>query len=113
MLPASAPQPPLAEAAPLFAALGDGTRLALTVRLAAAGPQSITELTRESAVTRQAIAKHLQVLAAAGLVHGQRRGREHLWEFDGQRLDDARGYLDAISRHWDGALGRLKAFVEE
>ncbi len=103
----------LVHAAPLFAALGDETRLALVDRLGAGGPQSITRLTNGSAVTRQAITKHLHVLAGAGLVHDVRRGRERIWELDADQLDEARRSLDQIARQWDEALERLKAFVEE
>ena len=99
--------------APLFAALGDETRLALVDRLGASGPQSIARLTAGSGVTRQAITKHLHVLADVGLVHDVRRGREHIWELDTQRLDEARRYLDQISRHWGEALERLRKFVED
>jgi DNA-binding transcriptional ArsR family regulator len=102
-----------ADAAPLFAALGDETRLALVDRLGAGGPQSITRLTAGSAVTRQAITKHLQILAGAGLVHDRRRGRERIWALDTARLEEARRYLDQIAQHWDEALERLRAFVED
>jgi len=57
----------LAQAGPVFSALGDETRLALVARLRAGGPQSIARLTAGSDVTRQAITKHLDVLAGAGL----------------------------------------------
>src|SRR5215472_16233705 len=103
----------LAHAAPLFAALGDETRLALLDRLGAGGPQSITRLTAGSAVTRQAITKHLQILAEAGLVHDVRRGRERIWALDTDRLDEARRCLDQIAQHWDAALERLRSFIEE
>ena len=102
-----------ADAAPLFAALGDETRLTLVDRLCADGPQSITRLTAGAAVTRQAITKHLQILADAGLVHDVRRGRERIWALDTDRLDEARRCLDQIERHWDAALERLKRFVED
>jgi len=100
-------------AAPVFAALGDATRLALLDRLSTAGPLSITRLTVGSHKTRQAITKHLHVLAGAGLVRDVRRGREHCWELNPQRLTQAQRSLDQISRQWDEALGRLKSFVEE
>jgi DNA-binding transcriptional ArsR family regulator len=100
-------------AAPVFAALGDETRLAIVVRLCAGGPGSITHLTEGSDVTRQAITKHLQVLAEAGLVRDVRRGRERIWEVESRRLEDARRYLDEISKGWDKALNRLKKMVEE
>jgi DNA-binding transcriptional ArsR family regulator len=102
-----------AQAAPLFAALGDETRLALVDRLGTGGPQSIARLTAGSAVTRQAITKHLQILADAGLVHDSRRGRERIWELDTARLDEVRRWLDQIAQEWDEALERLRLFVEE
>ncbi len=100
------------DAAPLFAALGDETRLRLLVRLSSAGPESITRLSAESPVSRQAITKHLGVLSEAGLVRGVRRGRERIWELEPQRLSDAHTYLDRISAQWDDALERLRTFVE-
>ena len=102
-----------AAAAPVFAALGDETRLALVARLGAGGPLSIAQLTEGSDVTRQAITKHLNVLADAGLVRDSWQGRERIWEFDVQRLDDARRYIDEISEQWNRALLRLKSFVED
>lgn len=101
------------DAAPLFAALGDETRLRLVVRLAAGGPGSVTQLSARADVSRQAISKHLQVLSDASLVRSRRRGRERVWEIEPRRLAQAHAYLDRISRQWDEALGRLKAFVEE
>ncbi|HYZ89809.1 MAG TPA: metalloregulator ArsR/SmtB family transcription factor [Myxococcales bacterium] len=98
--------------APLFAALGDETRLRVVSRLCARGPASIARLASGAGVTRQAITKHLHVLARAGLVRGTRRGREHVWELDPTQLAEARRYLDSISAQWDDALSRLKAFVE-
>ncbi len=109
----SAEAPGLTHAAPLFAALGDETRLALVDRLRAGGPQSITRLTACTTVTRQAITKHLRILADAGLAHDSRRGRERIWEIDMDRLNEGHRYLDQISRQWDEALERLKTFVEE
>src|SRR5262245_53361283 len=103
----------LVRAAPVFAALGDETRLALVARLCADGPQSIARLTSGSAVTRQATTKHLGVLADAGVVRDLWRGRERIWDLDTRRLDDARRCLDLISQHWDEALVRLKELVED
>lgn len=99
--------------APIFGALGDPTRLRLVARLSRGGPQSITRLTHGSSITRQAITKHLRVLAGAGLVRGARTGRECRWELRPDRLDIARRYLERISERWDSALERLKQFVEE
>jgi DNA-binding transcriptional ArsR family regulator len=102
----------LAASAPVFAALGDETRLRLVSRLCESGPASIAKLTSGSNVTRQAIAKHLRVLEDAGLVRGTRDGRESVWELEPGRLEGARRSLDAISVQWDAALGRLEAHLE-
>jgi DNA-binding transcriptional ArsR family regulator len=99
-------------AAPVFAALGDETRLYLVASLSAGGPMSIVALTTGSGVTRQAVTKHLQVLLNAGVVRLQRFGRETRWELDREPLDAARDSLDRIAAQWDDALNRLKAFVE-
>ena len=98
--------------ATLFAALGDETRLLLLARLASGRQYSIAQLTEGSALTRQAITKHLRVLERVKVVHGVRRGRENLFEFDPRPLQPARDYLDHVSEQWDQALGRLKLFVE-
>jgi DNA-binding transcriptional ArsR family regulator len=103
----------LQSAAPIFAALADETRLGLVAQLCEGGPSSTTRLAAGTRVTRQAITKHLRMMEAAGLVHVTREGRETLWELEPRRLEDARRYLDAISAQWDGALARLKAFVEK
>jgi DNA-binding transcriptional ArsR family regulator len=100
------------DAAPLFAALGDPTRLRLVARLSARGPGSIAQLSENASVSRQAVTKHLESLSSAGLVRSAWRGRERIWELEPRRLDDAHAYLEEISRQWDGALARLKAFVE-
>jgi DNA-binding transcriptional ArsR family regulator len=99
--------------APLFAALGDANRLRLVSRLCSGGPASITRLTAGSRITRQAVTKHLRVMEAARLVRCTRRGRESVWQLDQQRLAEARNYLSLISKHWDDALGRLRAMLEE
>lgn len=82
-------------------------------RLCAGEPLSITQLAAGARVTRQAITKHLHVLAAAGVVSGFRQGREQLWELNTRQLAEARRCLDLISRQWDDALARLQAAVEE
>jgi DNA-binding transcriptional ArsR family regulator len=96
----------------VFAALGDRTRLRVVTRLCRDGPMSLVRLTAGSEVTRQAVRKHLQVLARAGLVRGSRHGRESVWELDPRRLEIARRYLDLVSRRWDSTLDRLRAAVE-
>jgi DNA-binding transcriptional ArsR family regulator len=103
----------LAEAALLFAALGDKTRLALLGQLSEAGPASISEMADSFRVSRQAVTKHLQFLAAAGIIYGTHLGREHVWALNPARLAEARRCLEVIARGWDDALGRLKAHLED
>ena len=98
--------------ATVFAALGDGTRLCLVRRLCGGAPRSISQLTRGSRLTRQAVTKHLRVLECAGLVHGVRVGRERLFKFDPKPMEEMKQYLDFVSAQWDQALARLKSFVE-
>lgn len=101
-----------ARLAPVFAALGDETRLRLVTRLCAEGPLSIARLTSETSVTRQAVTRHLGILADAGLVRGSRQGRERRWEVEPERLVEARQHLAIISEQWDATLDRLRRFVE-
>jgi DNA-binding transcriptional ArsR family regulator len=97
----------------MFAALGDENRLAIVARLCSHGPLSITRLTAGTSVTRQAVTKHLNVLAGAGLVRDIRRGRERIWELEPDQVQAARGYLDQVTKRWDESLGRLAKFVEQ
>jgi DNA-binding transcriptional ArsR family regulator len=100
-------------AAPVFAALGDETRLALVARLAGGEPKSISQLSEGSRLTRQAITKHLRVLERAGIVRCTQAGRECRFAFEPRRVDEMKDYLDRVSRQWDEALLRLKSFVED
>jgi DNA-binding transcriptional ArsR family regulator len=102
----------LTAAAPVFAALGDETRLGIVTRLCTEGPLSITRLTVGGGVTRQAVTKHLHVLAEAGLAHSSQVGRERIWELEPRPLLTARECLGQISAQWDEALARLQRFVE-
>jgi DNA-binding transcriptional ArsR family regulator len=99
--------------AAVFAALGDRTRLALVAKLSGGEPQSIARLTQGSQLTRQAVTKHLRVLENAGIVHSVRHGRESLYALDPKPIQEMRDYLGVVSAHWDRALSRLKAFVED
>lgn len=99
--------------APVFAALGDPTRLRLVARLSDGQARSITQLTEGLGQTRQGITKHLRVLADAGLVSSIRVGRESQFAFSPKPVARVRSYLDALSMQWDDALSRLQRFVEE
>jgi len=102
----------LPDYAPTFAALGDEIRLRLIAVLCVGGAMSITQLTAGTDITRQAVTKHLNVLAAAGLVRDVKVGRERLWEFEPAQLDEARRTLELIGRQWENALERLRVAVE-
>ena len=99
--------------APIFAALGDETRLALVARLSEGRPHSIAQLTAGTRLTRQAVTKHLRVLEGARIVRSARVGRESLYELDPAPLQQVREYAELVSAQWDQALARLKAFVED
>ena len=103
----------LPDAAPVFAALGDATRLRLVGRLCVNGPLSIARLSEGTGVTRQAVTKHLHALDAAGLVRHSRRGRERIWQLETKRLAKAQQCLQQIAGDWDAVISRLRAFVEE
>lgn len=99
--------------APVFAALGDETRLSLVAKLHVGRPRSISQLTKGTRLTRQAITKHLRVLERANIVHSVRAGRESLFEINPEPIEELREYLALVSRQWDQALSRLKSFVED
>lgn len=101
-----------AEAAPVFAALGDETRLKLLTRLCVEGPLSITRLSEDTSISRQAVAKHLSTLEGSGLLEAKRRGRERLYRFVPARMQLAQHYLEQVSAQWDDAIERLRAHVE-
>ncbi len=103
----------LTSRAVVFAALGDETRLSVLATLSRGRPQSIARLTAGTRLTRQAVTKHLRVLANAGVVRNVRVGRESLFELEPRRIDEVRNYLDRVSRRWDDALARLKSHVED
>jgi DNA-binding transcriptional ArsR family regulator len=97
--------------ASLFGALGDRRRLALLKSLGE-GPRSIAELSRGREISRQAMTKHLRVLEDAGIVRGDRFGREVRFRLEREALAQAQEFLSTVSAQWEDALGRLKAHVE-
>ena len=108
MKAAGATRAQLARSATLFAALGDATRLQLIMRLSDDGSQSITRLTRGLSLTRQAVTKHLRVLARAGVARSVPSGRESRWSVEAERLEVARRYLDLVAATWDDRLKALE-----
>ncbi|HUD94521.1 MAG TPA: metalloregulator ArsR/SmtB family transcription factor [Sphingobium sp.] len=104
---------PRAEPASLFAALGDSTRLGLVSCLSDGSERSIVQLGDGLPMSRQAVAKHLDVLHGAGLVHRRKNGREVHYALRREAIEAARAWLDEVDAQWDATLSRLKAFVEE
>jgi DNA-binding transcriptional ArsR family regulator len=102
----------VATAAPVFAALGDPTRLRLLTALSSGEPLSITRLTAGGTVSRQAVTKHLHVLAKVGIARSTQLGRERVWELEAESLLGARQWLNQISEQWDESLLRLVELVE-
>lgn len=98
--------------APVFAALGDETRLMLVNKLSKGEPRSIAQLTEGSKITRQAMTKHLRVLEEAGVVSSNRTGRESHYVLELQGLHAMEEYLQFVGKAWENSLHRLKLFVE-
>jgi DNA-binding transcriptional ArsR family regulator len=96
----------------VFGALADPTRRQIVQRLVQRGPASATDLAGAFPITRQAIVKHLQVLAEAGLVDGARSGREVRYGAAVEGLADAQQWLARTGQSWDRRLERLRAQLE-
>jgi DNA-binding transcriptional ArsR family regulator len=95
-------------------ALSDPTRRRLLDHVGRR-PQRPTDLGRGLPMTRPAVSKHLRVLREAGLVEAVPRGRELLYRLSPTPtpLLQVRAYVDRLSRHWEVALERFKAFAEQ
>jgi CheY-like chemotaxis protein len=76
--PQRPPRPSLPEAARLFRALGDATRLRLLLRLADRGELSTGVLGKTTQRSRSATSKHLLWLRLSGVVASRRAGKAHL-----------------------------------
>lgn len=98
--------------APVFAALGDPTRLAIVQKLVEGGPTSLSRLGEGLPVTRQAIAKHLTVLGKAGVVQTVKKGREQIVKLEPEALSQASTWLSQRAHEWDDRLNRLKRLLE-
>lgn len=96
----------------VFAALGDPTRLRVLTTLARSGPATATELAAKMPISRQAVAKHLAALNAAGLVNREPLGREVRYQFDSSPLEDLASWASDATNTWDRRLERLRKSVE-
>ncbi len=96
----------------VFGALADPTRRGLMERLVAGGPDTATNLVSGLPLSRQAVVKHLQVLAEAGLVTPERQGREVRYAATAGPLGPAMGWMLTAGAQWDRRLDRLRARLE-
>lgn len=94
-----------------FAALGDDMRWSILQRLGAA-PASATSLAASLPITRQAVARHIEVLRQAGLVEAEQHGREVRYRAIGSRISALARDLDAVARGWDARLRLVKELAE-
>jgi len=100
---------PEAVAQEVFAALADPSRRAILATLAAGGPATATDLAGRLPITRQAIAKHLTLLAEAGLVVAEPGERRRIrYRLDSAPMKVAQQFLAALARDWDGPLAALQ-----
>jgi DNA-binding transcriptional ArsR family regulator len=107
--PDPAPPDPEAIAEQVFVALADPSRRAILAALAAGGPATATDLAGRLPITRQAIAKHLALLAEAGLVMAEPGERRRVrYRLRSAPMQVAQQFLAALARDWDGPLGALK-----
>jgi len=97
----------------VFTALSDPTRRAILAALAAAGPATATDLAASLPITRQAIAKHLALLAGAGLVRPEPGERRRVrYQLRSAPMQVAQQFLAALARDWDGPLDALKDHLD-
>jgi DNA-binding transcriptional ArsR family regulator len=93
----------------VFAALADPSRRAILAALAAGGPATATDLAGRLPITRQAIAKHLALLAEAGLVVAEPGERRRVrYRLDSAPMKVAQQFLAVLARDWDGPLAALQ-----
>jgi len=93
----------------VFVALADPTRRAILAALAAGGPATATDLAERLPITRQAIAKHLALLADTGLVSAEPGERRRVrYRLRSGPMQVAQQFLAALARDWDGPLDALR-----
>lgn len=97
----------------VLAALADPTRRQLLDLLATQGSGTATTLAEQLPVSRQAVVKHLAVLDAAGLVSGNRVGREMRYTVRPAALDATAQWMTALAADWDRRLAIIKQVAEK
>jgi DNA-binding transcriptional ArsR family regulator len=103
----------MSDTGPVFEALGDPTRREVVRRLAQDGPASATQLAAGLPVSRQAVSKHLAALEEAGLVEGERAGRERRFRLTPEPLSEAMAWMADVGAEWDRRLDRLRRRLED
>lgn len=98
--------------AQVFTALADASRRSVLEGLAARESATATTLAGDLTITRQAVVKHLAVLADAGLVESAREGREVRFRVRATPLRQTASWLAAQADAWDGRLTALKVEAE-
>jgi DNA-binding transcriptional ArsR family regulator len=93
---------------PVFAALSDGSRRRLIETLAARKSATQRELAAELPISRQAVSKHLDALAEAGLVEASRVGRNTCYRLTPRALEDAQAWIARVGAEWDERLAALR-----
>jgi DNA-binding transcriptional ArsR family regulator len=107
------PPDPEEVSAGVFAALADPNRRAILASLAEHGPSTATDLSGRLSITRQGIAKHLGLLADAGLVSSDAgAGRRVLYRHRSEPIKVAQSFLAALAAGWDDSLDRLSTFLD-
>jgi DNA-binding transcriptional ArsR family regulator len=97
----------------VLTALADPTRRRILDLLAARGEATATILAAELPVTRQGVVRHLAALDRAGLVAGQRRGREVRYRVRPERLSSTARWMDQVAAQWDARLSVIKRIAED
>jgi DNA-binding transcriptional ArsR family regulator len=98
----------------VFGALADPTRRAILAALASEGPATATDLAGRLPITRQAIAKHLGLLAEAGLVTAEPGERRRVrYRLHSAPMQVAQQFLAALARNWDGPLSALQDHLDQ
>ena len=100
-----------ADVGDVFSALADPTRRAFIRRLSA-GELAISDLAAEVPISMPAVSRHVRILAEAGLVHREKRGRTTYLTLDRTALDSASAWIESTRSSWEGALDRLAAHLE-
>lgn len=97
----------------VFLALADPTRRWVIEHLSRVESDTASNLAQRLPISRQAVSKHFNILADAGLVYSRQVGRERLYSLNPEALSSANDWIDEISKQWDQRLQRLSDYLSE